>query len=156
MPREDDLTTSKEDASIKVGSTGKVGVLMSRELDDRMKYLTKAKTSSLCSMDKRKFQSSPISVPCGGMARINRKMERSKTVPIREKQRVINLEKSSQVPILHSNDITTERSTSMIDKSKKKGQNCNFVRVVDLTCGGNPMSSWLRKLVFSKLSETFA
>jgi hypothetical protein len=104
MPREDDLTTSKEDASIKVGSTGKVGVLMSRELDDRMKYLTKAETSSLCSMDKRKVQSSPISVPCGSMARINRKMERS-----------------SQVPILHSNDITTERSTSMIvDRQIKK------------------------------------
>jgi hypothetical protein len=156
MPREGDLTTSKEDSSIKVGSTGKVGVLMSRELDNPMKDLTKAKTSSLCSTDKRKIQSSPISVPCSGIAMINRKMQRSKTMPIKEKQRVIKLGKSSQVPILHSNDIVTERSTSMIDKSKKKGQNCNFVQVVDVKCGGNPMSSRLRKLGFSKLSETFA
>lgn len=156
MPREADLTTSKKDASIKVGSTGKVGVLMSRELNETMKNLTQAKTSSLSSTDQRKNQSTPISVPCGGRPMLNRKMQRSKTMPIKEKPIVVNPGKSSQVPILHTNDIITERSTSMINKSKRRGQNCNCVQVVDLTCGGNPMSSQLRKLGFSKLSESFS
>ncbi|KAF3332939.1 hypothetical protein FCM35_KLT02516 [Carex littledalei] len=156
MPREADQETSKGDASIKVGSTGTVGALMSRELGNTTKNLTQAKTSSFSSTDQRKSQTSPVAVPCGGMGMLNRKMQRNKTMPIKEKPRVINPGKSSQVPILHSNDIITERSTSMIDKSKKKGQNCNFVQVVDLTCGGNPMSSRLRKLGFSKLSESFS
>jgi hypothetical protein len=156
MPREADLTTSQGDAPIKVGSTGTVGVLMSRELGNTTKNLTQAKTSYFSSTDQRKSQTSPVTVRCGGMGVLNRKMRRNKTMPIKEKPRVINPGKSSQVPILHSNDIITERSTSMMDRSKKKGRNCNFVQVVDLTCGGNPMSSRLRKLGFSKLSESFS
>ncbi|KAJ3687009.1 hypothetical protein LUZ61_016173 [Rhynchospora tenuis] len=154
---EADLTTSKRDASIKVGSTGTIGVLMSKELDNTTKNLTRAKISSLSSTDPRKMQSSPISVPCGGIVMLNRKMQRIKTMPIREKPTVVNPRKSSQVPILHSNDnIIMERSASMTDRSKWKGQNCNFVKVVDLKCCNNPMSSRLRKLGFSKLSESFS
>ncbi|KAJ1691638.1 hypothetical protein LUZ63_015793 [Rhynchospora breviuscula] len=157
MRREGDLATSKGVASINVGSTGTIGVLMSKELDSTTKNLARAKTSSPSSTDTKKMQSSPISVPCGGIVMLNRKMQRNKTMPIREKPRVVNPRKSSQIPILHSNDnIILERSASMTDRSKWKGQNCNFVKVVDLKCGINPMSSRLRKLGFSKLSESFS
>ncbi|KAJ4789603.1 hexon [Rhynchospora pubera] len=156
MRREGDLATSIGDAFINVGSTGTIGVLMSKELDSTTKNLARAKTSSLSSTDSKKMQSSPISVPCGGIVMLNRKMQRNKTMPIREKPRIVNPRKSSQVPILHSNDNIIMESASMTDSSIWKGQNCNFVKVVDLKCGNNPMSSRLRKLGFSKLSESFS
>lgn len=151
-----------EGGTIKVGTTGTIGSLMIRELDS-IKV-----TPQGPSTPRLRRQSSPVSVPCGASPRktILRKSSsnvscssssnsRTDRVSAEEacKARRSSQRNKSNSPMLHSDGVLVDRSPN-IEKAKKKG-NFHVVEVVDVRCS-NPMSSRLRKLGFSKLSETFA
>uniref|UniRef100_A0ACD5UMT2 Uncharacterized protein n=1 Tax=Avena sativa TaxID=4498 RepID=A0ACD5UMT2_AVESA len=154
-----------EGGAIKVGTTGTIGSLMIRELEAIKVTPQGAATPRL------RRQSSPVSVPCGASPRktILRKNSsnvscsnsssssngRTDRVGAEEagKARRSSQRNKSDSPMLHSDGVLVERSPN-VEKVKKKG-NFHVVEVVDVRCS-NPMSSRLRKLGFSKLSETFA
>lgn len=153
-----------EGATIKVGSTGTIGSLMTRELDASKVAPQVAAPPAI------RRQSSPVSVPCGASPRkiILRKRSsnvtsssnsssngRTDRVSAEEacKPRRSSQRNTFSSPMLHSDGVLVDRSPN-VDKVKKKG-NVYGVKVVDVKCG-NPMSSRLKKLGFSKLSETFA
>ncbi|SPT17510.1 unnamed protein product [Triticum aestivum] len=149
-----------EGGAIKVGTTGTIGSLMTRELEAIKVAPQGAATPRL------RRQSSPVSVPCGASPRkiIPRKSSssvssssngRADRVSAEEacKTRRSSQRNKSSSPMLHSDGALVDRSPNF-EKAKKKG-NVHGVEVVDVRCG-NPMSSRLRKLGFSKLSETFA
>lgn len=152
-------------ASVKVGATGTVSSLMSRELNS-----TKSSPQPSPSSSRRRHQSAPVSVPCGASPRkaIQRKASqddspgsrsRSSSSSTRSSNGSTSQRSSSaqsngnRVPILRSNDILADRNPN-VDKAEKKGH-AYIVEVVDLKCN-NPMSSRLKKLGFSKLSESIA
>ncbi|XP_048556068.1 uncharacterized protein LOC125536834 isoform X1 [Triticum urartu] len=150
-----------EGGAIKVGTTGTIGSLMTRELEAIKVAPQGAATPRL------RRQSSPVWVPCGASPRkiIPRKSSssvsssssngRADRVSAEEacKTRRSSQRNKSSSPMLHSDGALVDRSPNF-EKAKKKG-NVHGVEVVDVRCG-NPMSSRLRKLGFSKLSETFA
>ncbi|KAK3125180.1 hypothetical protein QOZ80_7BG0601330 [Eleusine coracana subsp. coracana] len=113
-------------------------------------------------------QDCPVSVPCGASSRkvVLRKSSssvannsgnngRTDRVSAEEscKTRKISRRHTFNSPMLHTDGMLADRSPNT-EKAKKKG-NTYGVEVVDVKCS-NPMSSRLRKLGFSKLSETFA
>jgi len=153
-----------EGGAIKVGTTGTIGSLMTRELE-AIKV-----TPQGAAIPRLRRQSSPVSVPCGASPRkvILRKSSssvsssnnnssngRADRVSAEEacKTRRSSQRNKSSSPMLQSDGVLVDRSPNF-QKAKKKG-NVHGVEVVDVRCG-NPMSSRLRKLGFSKLSETFA
>lgn len=156
-------------ASVKVGATGTVSSLMSRELNS-----TKNSPQPSPSSSRRRHQSAPVSVPCGANPRkaIQRKASQDDSPGSRSRSRSSSSSSSARssngstsqrnssaqnngnrVPILRSNDILADRNPN-VDKAEKKGH-AYIVEVVDLKCN-NPMSSRLKKLGFSKLSESIA
>lgn len=152
-----------EGGAIKVGTTGTIGSLMIRELEANKVTPQGAATPRL------RHQSSPVSVPCGASPRktIPRKSSsnvscssssssngRTDRVSVEEARKTRSSQRNkSNSPMLHSDGVLVDRSPN-VEKAKKKG-NFHVVEVVDVRCS-NPMSSRLRKLGFSKLSETFA
>uniref|UniRef100_A0A0A9HFH9 Uncharacterized protein n=1 Tax=Arundo donax TaxID=35708 RepID=A0A0A9HFH9_ARUDO len=150
-----------EGGTIKVGTTGTIGSLMTKELETIKVASQEAATPRL------RRQSCPVSVPCGASPRkiVLRKSSsnvtsssssngRTDCVSAEEacKSRRIARRHTFSSPILHSDGAVVDRSPKA-DKAKKG--NAYSVEVVDIRCS-NPMSSRLRKLRFSKLSETFA
>jgi hypothetical protein len=151
-----------EAGAIKVGTTGTIGSLMTRELEAVKVTPQAAATPCL------RRQGCLVSVPCGASPRkvVLRKSSsnvtnnssnngRTDRVSAEEacKTRGVSRRHTFSSPILHSDDMLVDRSPNT-EKVKKKG-NRYGVEVVDVKCS-NPMSSRLRKLGFSKLSETFA
>ncbi|KAK3127186.1 hypothetical protein QOZ80_7AG0569560 [Eleusine coracana subsp. coracana] len=151
-----------EGGTIKIGTTGTIGSLMTKELAD-IKV-----TPQAVATPRLRRQGCPVSVPCGASPRkvVLRKSSSSVTsnsgnngrtdrVSAEEscKTRKISRRHTFNSPILHSDGMLADRSPNT-EKAKKKG-NTYGVEVVDVKCS-NPMSSRLRKLGFSKLSETFA
>ncbi|TVU38843.1 hypothetical protein EJB05_12235 [Eragrostis curvula] len=151
-----------EGGMIKVGTTGTIGSLMTRELETIKVSPQAAATPRL------RRQGCPVSVPCGASPRkivlrksasnvsnSNSNNGRTDRVSAEEasKTRRISRRHTFNSPILHSDGVAVDRSPNA-EKAKKKG-NRYGVEVVDVRCS-NPMSSRLRKLGFSKLSETFA
>lgn len=151
--------------SIKVGATGTVSSLMTRELDS-MKAASQKPVSS-----RNKPQTGPVSVPYGS------------TTPRRLQPRKSSHEASSsgsgnfnnhinpdfsrkaksypknthRIPMLGSDNIDLDRTPSR-EKTDKKVS--NIVEVVDIKCGNSdrawtsPITNKLKKLSFSKLSES--
>jgi hypothetical protein len=151
-----------EGGAIKVGTTGTIGSLMTRELEAVKVTPQAAATPRL------RRQGCLVSVPCGASPRkvVLRKSSsnvtnnssnngRTDRVSAEEacKTRGVSRRHTFSSPILHSDGMLADRSLNT-EKAKKKG-NKYGVEVVDVKCS-NPMSSRLRKLGFSKLSETFA
>ncbi|KAJ1291135.1 hypothetical protein BS78_02G295400 [Paspalum vaginatum] len=154
-----------EPGAIKVGATGTIGSLMTRELD-AIKVAPQAAASP-----RLRRQGCPVSVSCGSTPRkaILRKSSsdvsssrssngngnRSDRVSSEEacKPRRVSRRNTFDSPMLRSDGALVDQSPSA-GKAKKKG-GVYGVEVVDVKCS-NPMSSRLRKLGFSKLSETFA
>ncbi|EEF39425.1 uncharacterized protein LOC8260804 [Ricinus communis] len=150
--------------SIKVGTTGTISALMTRELES----IKSAPQVSVFHQDKPKTV--PVSVPCsadspkrqarkssdeasssGCSNTINR---RSPETPRKMK----SFSKSThRMPMLRSENVTLDRTPSR-EKTNKKGP--NIVEVVDIKCGhpdkawASPITSKLKKLGFSKLSES--
>uniref|UniRef100_A0ACD5U7J8 Uncharacterized protein n=5 Tax=Avena sativa TaxID=4498 RepID=A0ACD5U7J8_AVESA len=162
MPCAGELVNGEGGGAIKVGTTGTIGSLMIRELEAIKVTPQGAATPRL------RRQSSPVSVPCGASPRktILRKnssnvscssgsSSNGRTLGAEEagKARRSSQRNKSDSPMLHSDGVLVDRSPN-VEKAKKKG-NFHVVEVVDVRCS-NPMSSRLRKLGFSKLSETFA
>ncbi|XP_072986480.1 uncharacterized protein [Typha latifolia] len=153
MPQATELMDTNG-GSVKVGTTGKIGSLMSQELDS-MKNPPKASSSS-----RRRHQTAPVSVPCGASPKkaIQRKNPQNGNTGHRSpgdghKPRRNIRENGHQAPMLSSDSNHTGRNPN-IDKVEKKGH-AYIAQVVDIKCS-NPMSSRLRKLGFSKLSESIA
>ncbi|XP_026656487.1 uncharacterized protein LOC103695858 [Phoenix dactylifera] len=148
--------------SIKVGTTGTIGSLMSQELES-MKQSSQASSST-----RGKHQTGPVTVPCGASPKktLQRKNPPNESGSSRSssdtdhrtpgyghKPRHNPRKNGHRVPMLGSDDIPIDRNSN-IDKMEKKGQPY-IVEIVDLKCS-NPMSSRLKKLGFSKLSESIA
>lgn len=158
MPRATELVHG-DGGTIKVGTTGTIGSLMTRELDS-IKVAPQAATTP-----RLRRQGCPVSVSCGTPRKtVLRKSSsdvssssngnRTDRVSAEEtcKPRV-SRRNTFESPMLRSDCALVDRSPNT-SKWKKKGSGYG-VEVVDVKCG-NPMSSRLRKLGFSKLSETFA
>uniref|UniRef100_A0A1D1Z2W2 Uncharacterized protein n=1 Tax=Anthurium amnicola TaxID=1678845 RepID=A0A1D1Z2W2_9ARAE len=148
--------------TIKVGTTGTIGSLMTRELESIKD------TPSVSEGSRKKTQTGPVSVPCGaapkkiqprrnspnesgsysgsGNGNINRRKVEDVQKPRNTTQR-----NGHKVPMLSSGNIIIDKNASR-NKPGKKGSSY-IVEIVDLKCG-NPMSSRLKKLGFSKLSES--
>ncbi|CAA6668719.1 unnamed protein product [Spirodela intermedia] len=127
---------------IQVGTTGTIGSLITRELES-MKHIPPASAIS-----DRKTQSGPVSVPCGATP----KKVQPRRNPLNGNDSAQGLPKNGhKVPMLSSESTSAAGSTGQ-GKATKKGSSF-LVEVVDLKCN-NPMSSRLKKLGFSKLSES--
>lgn len=159
-------TTNGNGYAIKVGATGTIGSLMSRELES-MKEGSQASSST-----QKKPQSPPVSVPCGSTPR-KTQLRRNSTsdssssssstcssnsntglnkIPTNAQKPKQNPWKNGhRMPMLGADDVNADR---MNNRDQKK-PNSYIVEVVDLKCS-NPMSSRLKKLGFSKLSESTA
>lgn len=153
-------------SSIRVGTTGKISVLMTRELES-----TRCESSETPVSCRRKCQTGPVSVSCGTYAR-------------RQHRRTTGNGKSSggsprsssqgshgsahrktcnsrlpacRVPILSSDEVSFDRTPDRNGPGKKGS--C-VVEIVDLNCGNpergwsSPMANRLKKLGFSRLSQT--
>ncbi|XP_062190668.1 uncharacterized protein LOC133893614 [Phragmites australis] len=149
-----------EGGTIKVGTTGTIGSLMTRELE-AIKVVPQAATTP-----RLRRQGCPVSVPCGASPRkiVQRKSSSNVSSSSNSgtdgasaeeacKPKRISRRHTFNSPMLRSDSALLDRSPNT-NKAKKKG-NVYGVEVVDIKCS-NPMSSRLRKLGFSKLSVTFA
>ncbi|OMO80604.1 hypothetical protein CCACVL1_12858 [Corchorus capsularis] len=153
--------------SIKVGTTGTISALMTRELDS-IKTAPRTPVSI-----KHKPQTVPVSVPCGSATPKRLQLRRSLDGGASTSGSSNNMSYKSpqtaqksksfpknihQVPMLGSDNVPLDRTPSR-QKSDKKVVS-NIVEVVDIKCG-NPDRAWaspitnrLKKLGFSKLSES--
>ncbi|XP_021815636.1 uncharacterized protein LOC110758142 [Prunus avium] len=151
--------------SIRVGTTGTVSSLMTRELES-IKVAPPMPASS-----RSKHQTASVSVPCG--ATTPKKLQPKKSCdeasssgtsnyinqrrPEISQKTKTHAKKTSQIPILSSDNVGLDRTPSR-QKTSKKGP--NIVEVVDLKCGNSdrawagPITNRLKKLGFSKLSES--
>ncbi|KZV29525.1 hypothetical protein F511_00803 [Dorcoceras hygrometricum] len=141
--------------SIKIGTTGTIGALMSRELDSA-KYATNVSESC-----------TSVSAPTGDSTPKSKtsKDEASSSGPNNAKNRKcpenvrrskLNFGGTHHIPMLTSCDVSID-GTPAREKPIKKGT--SVVEIVDVKCGNpdrtwaNPITSRLKKLGFSKLSD---
>ncbi|KAL2523680.1 hypothetical protein Adt_08734 [Abeliophyllum distichum] len=145
--------------SIKVGTTGKISALMSRELESG-KFASQIPvafgndsspvSSSVCSGDSTPRR--PKSRMSVGEASSSNKNHKAPEVT-----RKRHTGKTHRIPMLKADNVPMD-GTPIMQKPVKKGP--GMVEIVDITCG-NPDSTWanpirnrLKKLGFSKLSES--
>ncbi|EAZ40040.1 hypothetical protein OsJ_24478 [Oryza sativa Japonica Group] len=164
--------------AVKVGTTGTIGSLMTRELE-AIKAAPPHATAAATTPRRLRRQSSPVSVPCGASPRKIAALRKSSSSLSttssgggsgRRTDRVSAEESSAcKTAACRRSSSTTPASSPMLaadvdrsgggGKAKKAAargrRGVGGVEVVDVRCG-NPMSSRLRRLGFSKLSETFA
>ncbi|CAK7338429.1 unnamed protein product [Dovyalis caffra] len=151
--------------SIRVGTTGTIGALMTREMES-IKPSPQASASG-----QGKPRTIPVSVPCS--VTTSRKLQARKSLDEASSsgcssginrgspetpRKVKTFNKiAHRMPMLGSDNITLDRTPSR-EKSDKKA--INIVEIVDIKCGNtdrawaNPITSKLKKLGFSKLSES--
>lgn len=141
--------------SIKIGAVGTIGSLMSQELDSM--NATQAASSS-----QKKILNTPLSLPS---ADASKRTPPSKTLSNEgsssdnhNAHHLSNAQKAKQKPLkdgqrapILTNEAHTDKETRR-NKPNKKGHT-HIVEIVDIKCN-NPMSSRLKKLGFTKLSET--
>ncbi|KAF3626874.1 hypothetical protein T459_20797 [Capsicum annuum] len=151
--------------SIKVGTTGTVSALMSRELDSKPSTSTTSvscryRSPTVCSFSTGDATSPKRTKPRTSIdeASSSWASEDNKNGPeIVRKAKHYNC-KTPQIPILESENISVDR-TSIRRKPNRKGPT-TLVEIVDIKCGSvektraRPMKNRLKKLGFSKLSET--
>ncbi|CAN4102735.1 unnamed protein product [Withania somnifera] len=139
--------------SIKVGTTGTISALMSRELDSK----TSAPPSSVSS----RYRSTVCSFAAGDATSPKRtkartSIDEASSSWIVRKVKHYNC-RTPQIPILESENISVE-GTPIRQKADRKGT--SLVEIVDIRCGSAektraiPMKNRLKKLGFSKLSES--
>lgn len=144
--------------SIKVGTTGTISSLMTRELESIKPALQTPQTP-------------PVSVACGATSakrlQPRKSLDEASTSSsssntIRRSHEVVRKTKSytkstHRVPMLGSDNKMPDRTPNR-QKTNKKGP--NIVEIVDIRCGqpdrawANPITNKLKKLRFSKLSES--
>ncbi|CAL1354294.1 unnamed protein product [Linum trigynum] len=149
--------------SIKVGATGTISALMTRELES-------AKPSPQTSSPRAlKLRTASVSVPCSVSTtprrlQAKKPMDEASTSGSRTPETLRKAKQqakgSHRVPMLGSDNLTLERTPVREKRSNKKV--INIVEVVDIKCGSpdgawaTPLTSKLKKLGFSKLSESVA
>ena len=156
--------------SIKLGTTGTISSLMTRELD-HISSASKKQVSSTRS----KTQTLPVSVPCGSTSTTQKRLQQRKSsveagssgsskntnrrVPgngMPQKTKT-NSRNTQRIPMLGSDKCSVVR-TPVREKNDKKIP--NIVEIVDIKCGNaekawaTPLASRLKKLNFSKLSKS--
>ncbi|KAJ8555994.1 hypothetical protein K7X08_022752 [Anisodus acutangulus] len=147
--------------SIKVGTTGKVSALMSKELVDSKKPSPqKNKSPTVCgfiagsatSPKRMKPRTSSDEASSSGMSKHNNNKS-----PESSRKTKHNSRKTHQIPILESENISVD-GTPVSLKPDRKGP--YMVEIVDVKCRSmdrtwaNPIKNSLKKLGFSKLSES--
>lgn len=149
--------------SIKVGSTGTIGTLMSRELEStKSGPQTPRKKSPTVSILVPSDATTPkILKPRTSLDEASSSSSSSivnkKSTEIARKTKHYN-RKTHQIPMLDSDNISLDGSTPIRDKPDKRGS--YIVEVVDIKCGNqdrtwtSPITNRLKKLGFSKLSES--
>lgn len=151
---------------VKVGTTGTVSSLMSQELETvNDSPQPPAAGAAAASSSRKKLQTAPVSVPCGynpkrTQLRKNTPLDPgssssssnsgSRSPPDTQKPKPRR--NGHRSPMLNPAATATEKNAAKENAEKKKGH-AHIVEVVDLKCN-NPMSSRLKKLGFSKLSES--
>ncbi|KAJ4726107.1 DNA replication regulator sld2 like [Melia azedarach] len=144
--------------SIKIGTTGTISSLMTRELESVKSAPQTPRTP-------------PVSVACGATS-VKRLQPRKSSDEASTSSSNNNINRRSpeiarktksynkstyQIPMLGSDNVVLDR-TPIRQKSDKKGP--NIVEIVDIKCGhperawANPITNKLKKLGFSKLSES--
>ncbi|KAJ4827346.1 hypothetical protein Tsubulata_003303 [Turnera subulata] len=154
--------------SIRLGTTGTIGTLMTRELDF-MKSAAETRASS-----RGKPKSIPVSVSCGvntakrlqarksldeasSSSSSNNNINIKRQSPETETPRKEKGYRKSTHRVLGAEYISLDRTPSRVKSDKKA---TNIVEIVDIKCGNpdrawaSPITSKLKKLGFSKLSES--
>ncbi|KAG5570218.1 hypothetical protein H5410_059984 [Solanum commersonii] len=150
--------------SIKVGTTGTIGALMSRELDSKKvssqaPASCRSKSTTVCSFIAGSASSPKRTNPktsgdeasSSGMSESNKKISE---VVRKTKQ---YSRKTQHIPILESENISVD-GTPVRQKPDRKGH--HIVEIVDINCRNvdrtwaGPIKNRLKKLGFSKLSES--
>ncbi|XP_054804369.1 uncharacterized protein LOC129307431 [Prosopis cineraria] len=145
--------------SIKVGTTGTISSLMTRELEQQFSSTPRKQVTS---------RTKPQTLPSNGNitpkklqprnsfdeASSSSGIHRSTKIPQKTKT---NGRHSHRIPMLGFDSFVVDKSPTREKKDKKIS---NIVEVVDIKCGNSdkawatPITNRLRKLGFSKLSET--
>ncbi|XP_004491362.1 uncharacterized protein [Cicer arietinum] len=163
--------------SIKLGTTGTISSLMTRELDQNSSVSHKQKVSSRTT----KPRTLPVSVPCSsntGTSATSKRLQPRKSsdeasgsgsgsskntnhrshVMSQKTKANSSRNNTHRIPMLGSADNFSVERTPIREKNDKK--KTNIVEVVDIKCGNaekawtTPLTSRLKKLGFSKLSES--
>lgn len=150
--------------SIKVGTTGTIGALITRELEST-KSATQTTIATLAPLGATSSSSSSSSTTTTTTSTTTTKRsmprtsldEASSSTTINRKspetiRKMKHYRKNHQVPMLGSDSLSFNR-TPRRDKPNKRGS--YIVEVVDIKCGSRTASR-LKKLSFSKLSESVA
>lgn len=152
--------------SIKLGTTGTISSLMTRELDQ----ITSAPHKQVSSRSKPRTL--PVSVACGSTTPKRLQPRKSsdeasssgssnntnRRNPGMSQKTKINGRNTHRIPMLSSDNFPVDKSPARKKNDKKIP---NIVEVVDIKCGNadkawaTPLTSRLKKLGFSKLSESF-
>ncbi|KAJ8460183.1 hypothetical protein OPV22_033109 [Ensete ventricosum] len=151
MPRAADAIHD-DGGSVKIGATGTIGTLMTRELESQ-------KHSEQVSSTQRKQQTVPVSIPCGANPRraLQRRNQTDEHGSTRRSSGGSNSEQAHcanharrnghRTPMLRYDDSPVNRTMD----TDRVGKKAYTVEIVDLKCS-SPLSSQLKKLGFSKLS----
>lgn len=150
--------------SIRVGATGTISSLMTRELDS-----TKAASQKQASSRNKPHAGLPL--PCGTNTPTKVQPRKSsdeasssgsskhinRINPDMSRKAKSYSKSTHKIPMLGSDNVALDRTPNR-EKIDKKG--CNIVEVVDIKCGNSdrawasPITNKLKKLSFSKLSES--
>lgn len=168
--------------SIKIGATGTVATLMTRELDSMKQPSPQTPTTTT-----RPVRTTiPVSVDCGISSSTPRRQKArrsssdeassSSSNNVRTPKGHHNAKSSHQLPVVGSDNVRTPKgghnakSTHQVpmlgsdnvslQETPRREKRMNIVDIVDVKCGNpdrawaNPITSRLKKLGFSKLSES--
>lgn len=156
MSHKQDNIRSKP-GSIKVGATGKVSTLMTRELDDL------ESSSSNHMSRKRNSQSFPVTVCCGESRRQTLYNPSNTTTGSTNQRTEAKIQRKMQnmrrtgydIPMSASEHVSLHRMSAKYEKRRPQ-----FVEVVNLKCGTSLKKAWSSrtsnngKVKFSRLSAS--
>ncbi|KAK4727329.1 hypothetical protein R3W88_032246 [Solanum pinnatisectum] len=143
--------------SIKVGTTGTISALMSREIDSKKvssqaPASCRSKSTTVCS-----FIAGSASSPKRTNPKTSGDEASSSGMSEGNKKTKHYSRKTQQIPILESENISVD-GMPVRQKPDRKGH--HIVEIVDINCGNvdrtwaDPIKNRLKKLGFSKLSES--
>nr|GMC70103.1 uncharacterized protein LOC109187764 [Ipomoea batatas] len=143
--------------SIRVGTTGTISALMSRELDSikpasQAPETSRNKAPSVCAFvvgdatSPKRVKSRTVSADEASSSGGNQRSPDGTVCKTRNYHR-----RTNQIPILESLDNVSVDGTPVRQKGEKKG--AYMVEIVDIKCGNVPIKNRIKKLGFSKLSD---
>nr|GLL22583.1 uncharacterized protein LOC109187764 [Ipomoea trifida]GMC72463.1 uncharacterized protein LOC109187764 [Ipomoea batatas] len=143
--------------SIRVGTTGTISALMSRELDSikpasQTPETSRNKAPSVCAFvvgdatSPKRVKSRTVSADEASSSGGNQRSPDETVCKTRNYHR-----RTNQIPILESLDNVSVDGTPVRQKGEKKG--AYMVEIVDIKCGNVPIKNRIKKLGFSKLSD---